>query len=55
MNQVWHRDGVDLMHEWLLGAGAPSAKRVFAGANIQELLWGARAAEEVFPVVERGL
>jgi len=54
-NQVWHRDGMDLMHEWLRNGGAASTKRVFAGANIQELLWGARAAAEVFPIIAEGL
>lgn len=54
-NQVWHRDAVDLMYEWLRNAGALTVKRVFPGYNIQELLWGARAEREVYPEILRGL
>lgn len=54
-NQVWHRDAVDLMHEWLRNHRAASVKRVFPGYNIQELLWGARAEEEVYPAILQGL
>ena len=54
-NRVWHRDAVDLMHEWLRNHGAASVKRVFPGYNIQELLWGERAASEVYPAILQGL
>jgi hypothetical protein len=54
-NQVWHRDAIDLMHEWLLNNGAASVKRVFPGYNIQELLWGESAVREVYPAIEQGL
>jgi alpha/beta hydrolase family protein len=50
-NQVWHRDAADLMHEWLRGHGAPCVKRVFPGYDIQELLWGERAVQEVYPTI----
>ncbi len=54
-NQVWHRDGIDLMHEWLRNNAAVSIKRVFPGYNIQELLWGERARSEVYPAILQGL
>ena len=35
LNRLWHRDSIDLMHEWLcrggLNAKASISKRVFAG------------------------
>jgi hypothetical protein len=54
-NQLWHRDAMDLMHEWLLGQGARSEKHVFAGYRIQELFWGARAEREVYPQIRDAL
>jgi hypothetical protein len=54
-NQVWHRDAIDLMHEWLRNNAAGSIKRVFPGYNIQELLWGERARSEVYPAILQGL
>jgi hypothetical protein len=54
-NAVWHRDAVDLMHEWLRNHGARSVKRVFPGYDIQELFWGERAEREVYPVILRAL
>jgi len=54
-NQLWHRDAVDLMHEWLLSHGARSEKLVFPGYRIQELFWGARAPSDVYPHIDRAL
>ncbi len=54
-NEVWHRDSVDLMHEWLRNHGAPSAKRVFRRHDIQELFWGDGAEREVYPVILEAL
>jgi hypothetical protein len=54
-NQVWHRDAVDLMHEWLRNNRAASVKRVFPGYNIQELFWGERAVREVYPAILQAL
>jgi len=53
-NQVWHRDAVDLMHEWLRNNRAPSVKRVFP-CNIQELLWSEHSARDVYPSILEGL
>jgi hypothetical protein len=52
-NQLWHRDAVDLMYDWLRNHQASSwpvrcRKRVFGGYRIQELLWGVHAREEVY-------
>jgi pimeloyl-ACP methyl ester carboxylesterase len=52
-NQLWHRDSIDLMYDWLRsihcnGRRVACAKRVFAGYRIQELLWGKRAKAEVY-------
>jgi hypothetical protein len=48
---------MDLMYEWLRRtAPRDTAKKlVFPGYNIQELLWGIRAREEVYPEVERAM
>jgi hypothetical protein len=59
-NHLWHRDAVDLMYEWLWATGSYAdrqryEKRVFAGYNLQELLWGARAPDEVYPVIAEAL
>jgi hypothetical protein len=59
-NHLWHRDSVDLMYEWLRsqpGDSSPSryAKRVFPGYNLQELMWGDRARQEVFPAIEQAI
>jgi len=48
-NQLWHRDAMDLMHEWLRSHQVESTKVVHAGYRIQELFWGRRAREEVYP------
>jgi hypothetical protein len=59
-NHLWHRDSMDLMYEWLCriptGPGPrPYRKLVFAGYNIQELLWGIHAKDDVFPSIAAGL
>ena len=54
-NQVWHRDSIDRMHEWLhreLGSGARKIrKRVFEDYGHVDLWWSRRANEpgQVFP------
>lgn len=52
-NELWHRDSVDRMYEWLLRPGGPRRvkKRLFASFAHQDLYWGRRAAAEVFPFV----
>ena len=46
-NQVWHRDSIDCMHEWLhreLGSGARKIrKRVFEDYGHVDLWWSRRA------------
>jgi hypothetical protein len=54
-NQLWHRDAVDLMHDWLRDHGVPSVKRNYAGYRIQELFWGARARRDVYPAIRDAL
>jgi pimeloyl-ACP methyl ester carboxylesterase len=54
-NQLWHRDSIDRMYEWLTqGAAGKSPKfrkKVFADYGHQDLLWGRFAKKEVFPVL----
>ena len=54
-NQLWHRDAVDLMHDWLRDHGVHSEKRNYAGYRIQELFWGARAQRDVYPDIRNAL
>jgi pimeloyl-ACP methyl ester carboxylesterase len=54
-NLLWHRDSMDLMHEWLLEHRCKSHKTVMPGYNIMELLWGEHAAKEVYPAIRDGL
>jgi hypothetical protein len=54
-NQLWHRDAVDLMHDWLRDHGVRSEKRNYAGYRIQELFWGARAKRDVYPDIRNAL
>lgn len=53
-NQVWHRDSIDRMYEWLrrelgLGAEATVRKRVFERYGHVDLWWSSEAPREVFP------
>jgi pimeloyl-ACP methyl ester carboxylesterase len=55
-NRVWHRDSIDLMYEWLRNNDCRNCEKVVrTDYNIMELLWGAGAQEDVFPVVADGL
>jgi hypothetical protein len=57
-NQLWHRDSIDRMHEWLLRSRAVSVeKRIFDRFGHQDLWWSPRAAERdgVYDYVERRL
>jgi hypothetical protein len=57
-NRLWHRDSIDLMHEWLLAEAAPRArprKHVLAGFAHQDLLWGASAERDVYPLIQDGI
>jgi pimeloyl-ACP methyl ester carboxylesterase len=55
-NRIWHRDSIDRMYEWLRNHGcANSTKHVLPGYNLQELLWGAQAQNQVYPLVAAAL
>lgn len=59
-NQLWHRDSIDRMYEWLLRGASPDerrrvTKRVLRGYGHQDLLWGDTAHVDVFPLIEKGL
>lgn len=59
-NQLWHRDSLDLMYDWLKGARVEGQavrcrKHVFQGYRLQELLWGKNAKREVFPAYLEGV
>jgi pimeloyl-ACP methyl ester carboxylesterase len=59
-NRVWHRDGVDLMYEWLrridgdLGAGQ-YVKHVLPEYGLQDLYWHPNAHVDVYPLIHAGL
>lgn len=58
-NQLWHRDAVDRMYEWLRrihvrGRRVQCEKRVFTGYRLQELLWGKRAKEQTYGAYRAG-
>ena len=56
-NQLWHRDSIDRMHEWLMSGPGGSSTRVrrhvVSGYAHQDLLWGERAEEQIFPLIVR--
>jgi cholesterol oxidase len=60
-NRLWHRDSIDLMYEWLRNEATPSelggtaVKHVLPGYAHQDLLWGARAERDVYPLIAAGL
>ncbi len=55
-NRIWHRDAIDLMYEWLRNNRcSDSVKHMFPGYALQELMWGLRAREQVFPKIGAGV
>jgi hypothetical protein len=58
-NQLWHRDSIDRMFEWLgRGPRRPRSridKAVLSDYGHQDLLWGRAAYEQVFPLILEGL
>lgn len=63
-NQLWHRDSVDRMYQWLMNdlEGAPRRnlkhqvkRHVLSGYAHQDLLWGKNAWADVFPYILDGL
>ena len=59
VNQVWHRDSIDRMYEWLLRGKKRDPKKhrkvVLERYGHQDLFWGQRAHEDVFPRIAEGL
>ena len=59
LNLLWHRDSIDLMHEWLTRGNANHlgrfTKHVLPGYGHQDLLWGRGSPGEVFDKIEKGL
>ena len=60
-NQLWHRDSINRMYEWLTGGRgsglrAKFQKEILLDYGHQDLLWGKSASSDVFPIiVDRGL
>jgi pimeloyl-ACP methyl ester carboxylesterase len=50
-NPLWHRDSIDRMAEWLARGNRPATKHVLDGYGHQDLWWGKRSWEDVFPLV----
>jgi pimeloyl-ACP methyl ester carboxylesterase len=55
-NQLWHRDSIDRMAEWLRrGRGVRPAVHILEDYGHQDLLWGKNAPEDVFDKIRNGL
>jgi len=56
-NQLWHRDSIDRMYEWLLRGARPGFvhKEILEGYGHQDMLWGRTAHQDVFPKILDGL
>ena len=59
-NQVWHRDSIDRMYEWLLRVLEPGAhrrvhKHVLPRYGHQDLYWSVNAEEDVYKKIDAGL
>jgi pimeloyl-ACP methyl ester carboxylesterase len=59
-NQVWHRDSIDRMYEWLrreldLRCRPHIRKHVLRGYGHQDLYWSAKAHTDVYPLIAAGL
>jgi len=50
-NPLWHRESIDRMAEWLARRGRPATKHVLDGYGHQDLWWGKRSWDDVFPLV----
>lgn len=57
LNRLWHRNSIDLMHEWLCrGSGSDKyQKHVLSSYGHQDLLWGRKASKDVYPKIAEGL
>jgi cholesterol oxidase len=55
-NQLWHRESVDKMYEWLRNeTRAEHRKHVLPHYGHQDLLWGRSATRDVYPLIVAGL
>ena len=59
LDRLWHRNSIDLMHEWLC-RGTPEHRRKFRKHVVpdyahQDLLWGEHSKECIFPKIKAGL
>ena len=58
-NRLWHRDSIDRMHEWLCRGDSTALRRitkhVLPNYAHQDLLWGPKSREDVFPKIREGL
>lgn len=56
-NQLWHRDSIDRMYEWLANhfGSQHAEKHVLKRFAHQDLLWSSLAPTQVFPLILRGL
>jgi cholesterol oxidase len=52
-NEIWHRDSIDRMYEWL--GRSNCEKRILGDYAHQDLLWGTNAYRDVFPKILEGL
>ena len=57
LNQLWHRNSIDYMYEWLRrgSSGERFQKHVIPGYGHQDLLWGKNAVKDVYETIGRGL
>jgi pimeloyl-ACP methyl ester carboxylesterase len=59
LNRLWHRDSIDRMAAWLErnpGVGSRSfVRHMLPNYGHQDLLWGRKSAEEVFPLIKAAL
>jgi|SRR5262245_35746173 len=56
-NRLWHQDSVVLMDEWLRRAGGSRrrVRHILPGYGHQDLLWGRKAPDDVYPRIRDGL
>jgi hypothetical protein len=58
-NELWHRDSIDLMYEWLLSNGPRGryAKHMYPNHAHQDLLWGGDPEDrtEIYGTIEKAL
>ncbi len=58
-NQVWHRNSIDVMYEWLNNGPRPPGltvrKKVLPRYGHQDLYWSTNARRDVYPLIAEGL